>query len=380
MMNLHAPCGPHPTVTTPDGPAANNATFSRSVSVLTETAWHQVHDDTHGDSDFARVSVLGEAEKPINDRAKRSGQGCRKLPTVSLTGICLAASLALAACGDLPRPYQPDSKLADNPLVQSPESSSVIVLPVDGLASLVQGDRFATAMARALRRLDVPATVRGGSESSLYLSGRAKLENDPGSSPDSPRRVAIDWSLIDPDGKPVGNHSQRLRVAPRQWQEGDHALLTSLAANAAGAIAAMLGDPAEAAAVAAGQPAEPESDYAFEVGLLPVVGAPGSGNEDLAKAMSAALMRRRIAVADSTGDASLLIACEVTASEPVHGNQQIEIVWVVRRPDGDTVGRISQANSVPAGSLDGSWGSVAPVVADGAASGLIDLIRKASGS
>lgn len=297
----------------------------------------------------------------------------------ALVGVGLLATLVLASCGSLPRPYQPDRKLTENPLAQSPESSSVIVLPVDGLASLVQGDRFATAMARALRRLDIPATVRGGSESSLYLSGRARVEPDTGGSSDSPRQVAIDWSLIDPDGRPVGNHAQRLRVAPRQWQEGDQALLTSLAANAAGAIAVMLVDPAEAAAVAAGQPAEPEPDFAFEIGLLPVVGAPGSGNEDLADAMSAALLRRRIAVSDSTGDASLLIACEVTASEPVQGNQQIEIVWVVRRPDGETVGRISQANSVPAGSLDGTWGSVAPVVANGAADGLIDLIRKASG-
>jgi len=64
--------------------------LSRTVAVLTEPAWHQIHEGTHGNGDLARVSVLGSAEKRGNDRAKRSG---------GLPGGALGLVIVLLAAG-----------------------------------------------------------------------------------------------------------------------------------------------------------------------------------------------------------------------------------------------------------------------------------------
>ena len=59
------------------------------------------------------------------------------------------------------------------------------------------------------------------------------------------------------------------------------------------------------------------------------------------------------------------------------GKQQVQISWALRRGDGREIGQVSQANAVPAGSLDGAWGDVAYAVATAAAPGVIALIERA---
>lgn len=58
--------------------------------------------------------------------------------------------------------------------------------------------------------------------------------------------------------------------------------------------------------------------------------------------------------------------------------QTIEIVWAVRRADGTEIGKLTQNNTVPAGTLDRSWGRLADIIAQNAAGGLADLLKKAS--
>ena len=52
------------------------------------------------------------------------------------------------------------------------------------------------------------------------------------------------------------------------------------------------------------------------------------------------------------------------------------LVWSVAAPDGTILGSITQANTVPAGSLDTDWDEMAPSVAAGAASGIFELVNK----
>jgi hypothetical protein len=48
----------------------------------------------------------------------------------------------------------------------------------------------------------------------------------------------------------------------------------------------------------------------------------------------------------------------------------------VKSPDGKTLGDVKQANDVPLGSLDQGWGPAAAAVAEAAATGIFDLVKR----
>ena len=57
--------------------------------------------------------------------------------------------------------------------------------------------------------------------------------------------------------------------------------------------------------------------------------------------------------------------------------ERVEITWVVARADGTELGKVSQLNEIPAGTLNGLWADVALVVAEQAAGGVAEVIRRA---
>ena len=63
----------------------------------------------------------------------------------------------------------------------------------------------------------------------------------------------------------------------------------------------------------------------------------------------------------------------------VSGNKQnIRIDWQVLDPTGKKVGTVTQQNTIPRGSLNGSWGAIADAAAGAAADGIIKLLPKSS--
>jgi hypothetical protein len=63
----------------------------------------------------------------------------------------------------------------------------------------------------------------------------------------------------------------------------------------------------------------------------------------------------------------------------VSGNKQnIRIDWQVLDPSGKKVGTVTQQNTIPRGSLNGSWGAIADAAAGAAADGIIKLLPKSS--
>ena len=63
-------------------------------------------------------------------------------------------------------------------------------------------------------------------------------------------------------------------------------------------------------------------------------------------------------------------------SKPKGTSQKVALSWVVETPQGKSLGDVKQANSVPTGSLDQGWGEAATVVAEAAAGGIFDIIKK----
>ncbi len=110
--------------------------------------------------------------------------------------------------------------------------------------------------------------------------------------------------------------------------------------------------------------------------VLPVVGAPGTGNSDLTKAMRQTLSEAGWPVITKPRDNAITILGDVKLGPKQAQNQQVALAWTVKTPDGRTLGTVKQANTVPAGSLEGGFGDNALFAAQAAASGIYDLVKK----
>jgi hypothetical protein len=148
------------------------------------------------------------------------------------------------------------------------------------------------------------------------------------------------------------------------------------------ALAAAEADPVDDKAVAAVAKAKPaKTDAAGRkqitaVVVLPVSGAPGSGNADLTKAMRQTLEDAGWPVLIKPRDDALTISGRVKLGPAQGKNQNVALAWTVKTPDGKTLGTIKQANDVPQGSLEGGWGDNALFAAQAAAGGIYDLVKK----
>jgi hypothetical protein len=112
------------------------------------------------------------------------------------------------------------------------------------------------------------------------------------------------------------------------------------------------------------------------VAVLPVRGAPGNGNAELTKALRDTLSAAGWPVVAKSGANALTVTGKVRIA-PTQGNsQKVILAWTVLSPEGRTLGTVDQANDVPAGSLDQAWGQTAVDAAQGAATGLFDLVKK----
>jgi hypothetical protein len=112
------------------------------------------------------------------------------------------------------------------------------------------------------------------------------------------------------------------------------------------------------------------------VAVIPVKGAPGSGNGELTSAMRRTLEDAGWPVLDKPRSDALTIAGRVNLGARSGTTQKVAVAWTVKAPDGRTLGSISQANQVPAGSLDAGWGKNAEYAAMAAATGIFDLVKK----
>ena len=110
--------------------------------------------------------------------------------------------------------------------------------------------------------------------------------------------------------------------------------------------------------------------------VLPVKGAPGTGNADLTKAMRQTLSDAGWPVLTSPRDNTLTILGHVKLGPKQAKSQNVTLAWTVKTPDGRTLGTIRQANDVPPGSLEKGFGDNALFAAQAAAGGIYDLVKK----
>jgi hypothetical protein len=240
--------------------------------------------------------------------------------------LALLALVLLGACQPLPQPFADDRPPPGAPILTLKDGAGVWVPP------LAEAPEAAERMAAALRDAGTPASTNAVNRASWRLAGR-------------PDAGTIVWDLYNSDGKFVGTAASATRIA------------------------ALVQDEA---------PAEVKSNGPV-VAVPLVAGAPGDGPKALARAMSAALRQAQLSV-DEKAEKPWVVAGRVAVGPVAKKQQHVEIVWELRKPDGQKIYEVKQENDVAAGQLDGAWGDVAWAVASAAAEAIVPLIEKAGPS
>ncbi|MCM0020101.1 MAG: hypothetical protein NBV67_08915 [Tagaea sp.] len=269
----------------------------------------------------------------------------------------LFVCLALAACGPIPRPFQPDEKDARaNPLLRLTDQGGVVVPPVAGLPE-GEGRALAEAIAEALRGHDIPANTRAGNRESLILDLRAAPE--PGG------RVGVDAQLVDPQGVAL-QEGRHVDVAPRERETA--AEWAGLAKRVAAAVAAAI------------KPETLAQRDKLPVRLAIPKGAPGDGGIALMRALAFHLERMGVRLTDDanapalgvTGDVGIGPAPMIQGAEA----RRVSVVWRVADPAGGELGRIDMANAVPLRAVDRQWAELSFEIAAASAEAIRELVER----
>jgi hypothetical protein len=282
-------------------------------------------------------------------------------------GLLAAMLLALlGGCFSLPMPFQPDQSPSPAPgsLVRPPPAR--IVIPPPSAAGLTDGAarRFAASLAASLQALEVPATASGIANPQYALLVNAESEAG---------QVRLTYSLAGPDGKPLAAAGGPRPVPAGAWTDARAETLEAAAKDAAPAIVRMLATvEARRRETTTGALAERLPSAA----VAPIAGAPGDGARSLDRAIRTALGREGLIVTDAGGTGEFTVAGRVTTTPLPRAQERVEVVWVVSRADGLELGRVAQLNEIPRGTLNGLWGDVAVIVADQAAQGVAEVIRR----
>ncbi|MBL8907730.1 MAG: hypothetical protein JNM20_13735 [Rhizobiales bacterium] len=136
-----------------------------------------------------------------------------------------------------------------------------------------------------------------------------------------------------------------------------------------------LGSPT--ASVEARKPKPAKPDYEIKaVAVLTVKGSPGDGNAELTEAMRRTLKTAGWPVITAPRGDALTVNGKVRVEKPFGNSQRVSLDWTVSAPNGKVLGVISQSNLVPAGSIDAGFGAAALQVAEAAALGIFDVVKK----
>ncbi len=269
--------------------------------------------------------------------------------------LILLLCAIVAACGELPRPFQPEYKTGDTFALLPVDKAGLVVQRVDGLPPEA-AEAFTTALIEALRKEDIAAMAGPGNPAALVLSGAA-VATGPG--------WDITLALDDAHKTALGSFVSHMAPAqandPKSWQS----YATTVAHSVASALEA---DPSllnpDAPVVAIGD----------------VTGVAGNDGRALTRALEYTLQKSRIRLADTPDKATHIVVGQVTIAAPkgTAGRQvrNVDVRWTVLRADKSEVGQVRQSNDVPVGMLDRDWPEIALAVADAATDGIVDLVNR----
>lgn len=278
--------------------------------------------------------------------------------------ILLAA--LLAGCGDLPRPFAGRPGATALRLATPPPARLTVPPPTGALLPQREAVRLAQDVADALVGNELPAFAQDPRAGDWQVRISATLTG---------QTVQPRYTLLDADGHQRGDVAGE-PIAARAWEAADTATLASAAAAAAPRITDLM-----RAIDATMKQSDPNSLYnrPARIFLAGVTGAPGDGNDALARQMNRQLPQTGDLLVRTASDADFVVLGRVRATKLAGGQEQIEIHWIVRDTAGHEAGDVAQGHDFPSGALDRYWGDVAEAVAEEAAGGVHEVITNWSG-
>ncbi|HTU56132.1 MAG TPA: hypothetical protein VMF62_19365 [Acetobacteraceae bacterium] len=277
----------------------------------------------------------------------------------------LAAALALAGCGDFPRPFQGNPGATALRLAVPPPPLLAVPAPPAALLADAASRKFAADVATALADRTVPAVAAPTRPGDWQLAITASLEKS---------EVIPRYTVIDPIKRKQGSIAGT-PVPAEEWANADPAALEKTANADAPAIANLLTE-----IDARLKRSNPESlmNRPAKVFFAGVRNAPYDGNIVLARALRTDLPALGVPLQASQTGADFSVIGEVQVTPTKQPEQvRVELQWVVSDARGRERGRVIQLNDVPLATIDPTWGEVAPTIGEQAASGLRQLIEKA---
>ncbi len=278
-------------------------------------------------------------------------------------------------------------------------SKTISVAPIVGAPPSVAKD-LSQALVTAGKDRDLMIIPSGSGEANYAMRGYLLANSESGGT-----KVSYVWDVSDAKGARVvrisGEEMIRGRSGGDPWRKVDAAATRAIAGKTTSQLAASLGRggrssapvaaapearPAAAAAAttaattAATPPraATPVSTRNAGVLVVPVSGAPGDGPRSLPVALKKRLYAGGVKLANGPATNVYTVKGIVKMSNASGGKQNIRIDWQVLDPSGKKLGTVSQQNTIPRGSLNGSWGAIADAAANAAANGILKLLPKSS--
>jgi hypothetical protein len=129
---------------------------------------------------------------------------------------------------------------------------------------------------------------------------------------------------------------------------------------------------APAKATEAGAKVQGEGPSAY----VSVAGAPGDGEQALARALSTRLSAMGVKQATAFEAHVYDIQGTVRVSPAQGGKETVTIIWVVLDPEGNQLGVTRQTKEVKKGSLNRTWGPAADAAAGAAAADIVKLLPR----
>ena len=278
----------------------------------------------------------------------------------------LFAVVGLAACGDLPQPFAGRPGATALRLARPPPPRLAIPAPTNALLPAHDADTLSHAITDALVTEEVPAFAEASHPGDWQLSIVATMQGE---------TVTPRYTLLDPKGGSRGDVTGS-PVPAELWAKGDKATIQQEAATAAPQLLTLL-----RSVDANIKQSDPNSLYnrPARIFFSGVTGAPGDGNQSLARDMRVRLPDTGDLLVSHIESSDFSLKGTVKVTDLPDGQQQVEIHWIVSGPRGEIAGDVAQGKDMPKGTLSGYWGDIAAAITDEAAGGVHEVITNWSG-
>jgi hypothetical protein len=280
---------------------------------------------------------------------------------LSLLALPLVLPALLGGCGDYPEPMLHRPGRMGMILAHPPPQRLAVPVPTRALLDDTSAAAFASDLSDAMVAQTVPAFAQKPQRGDWVLGVGATLNGS---------TVTPHYSIIDPRGRVQGNLTGA-PVPSKAWANGDAAALDAAATNAGPQLAALLSN-----IDAALKESDPNSLYNRppRLDFSGVTGAPGDGDDSLAKEMRQDIANLGVILVGQQDQADYIMHGRVRVTKINQTTQHIEIFWIVDAAGGKEAGRVAQLHNIPMGSLDTYWGDVAVVAGSEAAQGVKEVI------